>query len=43
MKEALAMLGRIPRADVRPPLARLPGAEHEAIRQALIKAKLLDA
>jgi 4-hydroxy-tetrahydrodipicolinate synthase len=43
MKEALALLGRIPRADVRPPLPRLADAEREAIRQALIRAKLLNA
>lgn len=43
MKEALAMLGRIPQADVRPPLPRLLEAERAAIRQALIRAKLLDA
>ncbi len=43
MKEALAMLGRLPRADVRPPLPRLAAEEREALRQALIKAKLLDA
>ena len=43
MKEALVMLGRIPRADVRPPLPRLTAEERDAIRHALIKAKLLDA
>ncbi len=43
MKEALAMLGRLPRADVRPPLPRLAAEERAALRQALIKAKLLDA
>jgi 4-hydroxy-tetrahydrodipicolinate synthase len=43
MKEALAMLGRIPRADVRPPLPRLTAEERAALRQALISAKLLDA
>ena len=43
MKEALAMLGRLPSADVRPPLPRLTGTERGAIRQALIRAKLLDA
>jgi 4-hydroxy-tetrahydrodipicolinate synthase len=43
MKEALTMLGRLPRADVRPPLPRLTDAERQALRQALVKAKLLDA
>jgi 4-hydroxy-tetrahydrodipicolinate synthase len=41
MKEALVLLGRLPRAVVRPPLARLPAAEIERIRQALVAAGLL--
>jgi len=43
MKEALALLGRIPRADVRPPLPRLTADERAALRQALTRAKLLNA
>ncbi len=35
MKEALAILGRLPRAVVRPPLVRLGEAERERIRAAL--------
>jgi 4-hydroxy-tetrahydrodipicolinate synthase len=35
MKEALAMLGRIPAARVRPPLTPVPEAERQAIRAAL--------
>ena len=42
MKEALVLLGRIPRATVRPPLARLSAAEVERIRQALVAAGLLE-
>ena len=41
MKEALAVLGRIDRAVVRPPLRRITRAEREEIRGALIKARLL--
>ena len=41
MKEALVLLGRLPRAVVRPPLAKLPAAEIERIRKALIAAGLL--
>jgi 4-hydroxy-tetrahydrodipicolinate synthase len=41
MKEALVLLGRLPRAVVRPPLMKLPAAEIERIRQALIAAGLL--
>ena len=41
MKEALVLLGRLPRAVVRPPLAKLPAAEIERIRAALIAAGLL--
>jgi 4-hydroxy-tetrahydrodipicolinate synthase len=43
MKEALVLLGRLPRAVVRPPLAKLGGAEIERIRGALIEAGLLAA
>jgi 4-hydroxy-tetrahydrodipicolinate synthase len=42
MKEALVMMGRLPRAAVRPPLVKLPPAEIERIREALIAAGLLD-
>ena len=41
MKEALVLLGRLPRAVVRPPLAKLPAAEIERIRSALVAAGLL--
>jgi 4-hydroxy-tetrahydrodipicolinate synthase len=40
MKEALAMLGRISAAHVRPPLTPIPEAERQAIRLALAKAVL---
>ena len=43
MKEALVLLGRLPRAVVRPPLTKLSRAEIERIRAALIEAGLLDA
>lgn len=43
MKEALVLLGRIPRAVVRPPLVRIKPAEIEQIRQALNEARLLSA
>jgi 4-hydroxy-tetrahydrodipicolinate synthase len=42
MKEALVLLGQLPRAVVRPPLARLSGSEIEEIRVALLEAGLLD-
>ena len=42
MKEALVLLGRLPRAVVRPPLVKLGAAEIERIRAALIEAGLLD-
>jgi len=42
MKEALVLLGKLPRAVVRPPLVKLQRAEIARIRQALIKAGLLD-
>src|SRR5690242_6215266 len=41
MKEALVLLGRLPRAVVRPPLVKLARAEIERIREALIEAELL--
>ena len=42
MKEALVLLGRLPRAVVRPPLVKLPAEEIERIRRALVAASLLD-
>jgi 4-hydroxy-tetrahydrodipicolinate synthase len=42
MKEALVLLGRLPRAVVRPPLVKLARAEIERIRDALVGAGLLD-
>src|SRR6478609_4638768 len=42
MKEALVLLGKLPRATVRLPLVKLERAEILAIRQALIEAGLLD-
>jgi 4-hydroxy-tetrahydrodipicolinate synthase len=42
MKEALVLLGRLPRATVRPPLVKISQAEIERIRKALIAAGLLD-
>ena len=42
MKEALVLLGRLPRAVVRPPLVKLAAAEIAHIRAALIEAGLLD-
>lgn len=41
MKEALVLLGKLPRAVVRPPLVKLPQAEIERVRAALIAAGLL--
>jgi 4-hydroxy-tetrahydrodipicolinate synthase len=41
MKEALVLLGRLPRAVVRPPLVKLARAEIERIRAALAAAGLL--
>jgi 4-hydroxy-tetrahydrodipicolinate synthase len=41
MKEALVLLGRLPRAVVRPPLVKLGRAEIERIRLALVEAGLL--
>jgi 4-hydroxy-tetrahydrodipicolinate synthase len=42
MKEALVLLGKLPRATVRPPLAKLSQAEIERIRAALVRAGLLE-
>src|SRR5215471_19119492 len=42
MKEALVLLGRLPRAVVRPPLVKLDRSEVARIRQALIESGLLD-
>jgi len=42
MKEALVMMGKLPRAVVRPPLVKISQAEIERIRVALIAAGLLD-
>ena len=42
MKEALVLLGRLPRAVVRPPLAKIPPQEIERIRAALVAAGLLE-
>jgi len=41
MKEALVLLGRLPRAVVRPPLVKLGRAEIDCIRSALVAAGLL--
>jgi len=41
MKEALVLLGKLPRAVVRPPLTKLPHEEIERIRAALVAAGLL--
>jgi 4-hydroxy-tetrahydrodipicolinate synthase len=43
MKEALVLLGRLPRAVVRPPLVKIGRAEIEHIRAALVDAGLLSA
>jgi 4-hydroxy-tetrahydrodipicolinate synthase len=43
MKEALVLLGKLPRAVVRPPLMKLPDAEIEKVKAALISAGLLAA
>jgi 4-hydroxy-tetrahydrodipicolinate synthase len=42
MKEALVLLGRLPRAVVRPPLVKIKEPEIGRIRKALIEAGLLD-
>jgi 4-hydroxy-tetrahydrodipicolinate synthase len=41
MKEALVLLGKLPRAVVRPPLVKLSRAEIDRIRSALVEAGLL--
>lgn len=43
MKEALVLLGRLPRAVVRPPLVKIEAPEIARIRAALVEAGLLDA
>jgi 4-hydroxy-tetrahydrodipicolinate synthase len=43
MKEALVLLGRLPRAVVRPPLVKLTRAEIDRIRSALVEAGMLAA
>jgi 4-hydroxy-tetrahydrodipicolinate synthase len=43
MKEALVLLGRLPRAVVRPPLVKLGRPEIDRIRAALVEAGLLEA
>ena len=43
MKEALVLLGKLPRAVVRPPLVKLGSAEIERIRAALVEAGLLSS
>jgi 4-hydroxy-tetrahydrodipicolinate synthase len=42
MKEALVLLGRLPRAVVRPPLVKIRDGEIARIRKALVAAGLLD-
>ena len=42
MKEALVLLGKLPRAVVRPPLVKIESAEIARIREALIEAGLLE-
>jgi 4-hydroxy-tetrahydrodipicolinate synthase len=42
MKEALVLLGRLPRAVVRPPLVKLGPAEIERIRVALLDARVFE-
>ena len=42
MKEALVLLGKLPRAVVRPPLVKLERREIALVRQALVEAGLLD-
>ena len=41
MKEALVLMGKLPRAVVRPPLVKIERTEVERIRKALVEAKLL--
>jgi 4-hydroxy-tetrahydrodipicolinate synthase len=42
MKEALVLLGKLPRATVRPPLAKLSAGQIERVRRALVAAGLLE-
>ena len=42
VQEALVLLGKLPRAVVRPPLVKITDAEISRIRDALIEAGLLD-
>src|SRR6185437_10983369 len=42
MKEALVLMGKLPRAVVRPPLVKIERGEIARIRQALVEAGLLD-
>ncbi len=42
MKEALVLLGKLPRAVVRPPLVKLERAEVVGIREALVETRLLN-
>jgi 4-hydroxy-tetrahydrodipicolinate synthase len=42
MKEALVLLGKLPRAVVRPPLMKLSETEIERVRRALVAAGLLE-
>src|SRR6201997_1973854 len=42
MKEALVLLGRLPRAVVRPPLVKLGSAEIARVRQALVESGLIE-
>jgi 4-hydroxy-tetrahydrodipicolinate synthase len=41
LHEALALLGKLPRAVVRPPLVKITDAEIVRIRDALMEAELL--
>ena len=43
MKEALVLMGKLPRAVVRPPLVKIERTEVERIRKALVEARLLPA
>jgi 4-hydroxy-tetrahydrodipicolinate synthase len=43
MKEALVLLGKLPRAVVRPPLVKITEVEIALIKEALMEAELLGA
>jgi 4-hydroxy-tetrahydrodipicolinate synthase len=43
LKEALVLMGKLPRAMVRPPVVKSERAGIERIRKALVEAKLLPA